>query len=418
MTSKNFHLSHFFYKFSPVGMKNTESGLLPPLFLRVRSEKGLDEIGVQVQNRCVMRMQKRFSVLQSPGVAVLGLVTLLGLASCGDEEKGAKEEAAPAAETAPAAPAAPSTAKRDALFQDLLFGIGKTFTENASNPAWTEMVRNHLVMLQEYYDEMAPANAGTLARTKIAVRIGEVLNELGSFTKSREAFDKALEDFGALGDADKATNEANRLMSAIQIGLGSDLLSQGKATDALPHYEKALEADLKTLSSVLPEDKMPLPEGEVAPDIASAVSDVISSYCCLAFCQRAAEDPEEARETIKKGQELVKKIDKLSMSMSLRYARLLTTLGDLESACGNLKEALSSWVGAARVCEQVYKQSGNEKLRAEARVRFRQLAAAVRAVQEQIGEEADRETPTDLTDDAAPAAEGGTPSEGQAPAAN
>lgn len=394
-----------------------ENGLPPyPPFLRVHSEKELDERGVQVQNRCVMRMQKRFSVSQSSRVAALGVVALLGLVSCGDGEKEAKEEEAPAAEAVPTAPAAPSTAKQDALFQDLLFGIGKTFTENASNPAWTEMVRNHLVMLQEYYDEMAPANTGTLVRAKVATRIGEVLNELGSFAKSQEALNKALEDFNALGDADKATNDANRLLSAIQTGLGSDFLSQGKATDALPHYEKALEADLKTLTSVLPEDKMPLPEGEVAPDVADAVSDTISSYCCLAFCQRMAEDPEEARETIKKSQDLVKKIDKLSMSMSLRYARLLTTLGDLESSCGNLKEALSAWVGAARVCEQVYKQSGNAKLRAEAQVKFRQLAAAVRAVQEQIGEESSGETPADLTDDTVPA-EGEAPAEGQ-PASN
>ncbi len=45
MTSKNFHLSHFFYKFSPVGMKNTESGLLPPLFCVCAVRKSLTKEG-------------------------------------------------------------------------------------------------------------------------------------------------------------------------------------------------------------------------------------------------------------------------------------------------------------------------------------------------------------------------------------
>lgn len=357
-----------------------------------------------------MMMRKHFSVLQGTGAAALSLIALLGLSSCGDDEKAAKDETAAAAASAPEPePAAPSTAKQDALFQDLLYKMGKSFTANAANPEWTEMVRNHLVLLQEYYEEMAPTQVGTMARTKLAVRIGEVFNELNSFVKSEEAFNKASADFDAMSETDRNSADGNRLMSAIQTGLGADLLSQGKSAEALPHYEKALEADLRTLASLLPEDKMPLRGNEVEPDIAAAVSEVISSYCCLAHCQRVADDPEEARETVKKCQDLVTKIDKLSMPMSLRYARLMTLLGDLESSCGNLKEALTAWVSAARVCEQVYKQSGQENLRVEAQNRFRQLALAVRAAQEQIGEPPAEDAPTELSEE-------GNPAEGAAPA--
>ena len=83
------------------------------------------------------------------------------------------------------------------------------------------------------------------------------------------------------------------------------------------------------------------------PGVSQAATAVFSSYRCLGECQMLADDPEEARETLKTGIALAEEIRRMTPEMHMQYIRLLVAMGNLESRCGNESEVLRHWARAA-----------------------------------------------------------------------
>ncbi len=313
------------------------------------------------------------------------------LCSCGENDKNAPAPAAPAATSAESSPDVISWLKglvsseatesdsavdeaRKTIYHQLLEEIGPLVTEHAQVPEFNEPAKVYLESLQEFYALLA-AQPVTVERADIAYRIAKLTLNLGAYAKAHEAFDRALEDFDALPEAARDAVSGKRLLSALLNGKGACLLRINKAADAIPYYEKALEADIAVLRDLGIADDAALPEGEPNANLSRAAADVLGSYRCLGEAHAVAGDLEEARDFYKKGltrMEQLKRLDTNS-GMGIAYVKLRSALGDLESRCGNEREALLNWARAAQDCKSIFMVTR----RADVKVQTKRYAEAL-----------------------------------------
>ncbi|MBQ5665916.1 MAG: hypothetical protein IIV41_08650, partial [Akkermansia sp.] len=133
-----------------------------------------------------------------------------------------------------------------------------------------------------------------------------------------------------------------------------------------------------------PKEGEELPAGDVAPDLSRAVTDLLGSYRCLGDCQRAADDPEEALSTYTKGKDLGERLKRLSSDMSIAYAKLLTSLGNLQNTMDKPQEAMGAWVMAARICQSLNASSPKLEVKAETKRCYDALVPAINAVAQKL----------------------------------
>lgn len=332
-----------------------------------------------------MNSQILYRIARGACATAMGTVALAALCSCDDEA----QTAAPASnvEAKESTPATSPEAAKNALFNQMVYTIGKLASQRVNDPEITEPVREMLALTEAYYTAIAPTAGGSMEKAKLALRIAEITLDLTAFAKAEGAYDTAQADLDALPEADRKSREARRMQSAIFYGKAASLLSRRQATNALPWYEKALESDLGIYKELAPAEGEKLPEGSVEPELARAATDVMSSYRCLGECQFWAEDPEEARDTYNKGIELAKTLDKLAPEMSIQYIKLLANLGNLESRVGNKKEALNAWLQAVNFCQRLYANNRRGDIRLEARRCFESLRPNVLALARELQDE-------------------------------
>jgi hypothetical protein len=122
----------------------------------------------------------------------------------------------------------------------------------------------------------------------------------------------------------------------------------------------------------------------VDPKISKAATDLLDSYRCLGDCQRAMDDPEEAHSTYMKGKVLAERLKRLSSDMSISFAKLLTALGNLDNSLGKPKEALGSWLMAAKICQSLNASSPKLEVKAETKRCFEALVPAINSVGSQL----------------------------------
>lgn len=315
-------------------------------------------------------------------MTALGALSLFCLNSCDD-----KEETAAQPETTTEAPAPEVTEApvdtlaqaREALFNEMLFRLTGKVTDPAAFPELNEEVKVLLEQMETYYTELAKSGEGSMERTRLALQIASTLRDLSS-GKALDAYTRAQGELNALPEALRNSAETKRCESDIESGIGACLLMQNKPAEALPHYEAALAIAQAQFDAVAPEEGTEPKEGEVAPELSQASTDLLDTIRCLGDCQRMADDPEEARATYMKGQELVTRLKVLSSSMSISYVKLLTALGNLDNAAGRSKEALSAWVMGANICKQLNNSSPRLDVKAETKRCYDALIPAIQAV--------------------------------------
>ena len=66
--------------------------------------------------------------------------------------------------------------------------------------------------------------------------------------------------------------------------------------------------------------------------------------------------------------------------MSISFAKLLTSLGNLDNELGKPKEALNSWVIAAKICQSVNASCPRLEIKAETKRCFEALVPAINSV--------------------------------------
>ena len=262
-------------------------------------------------------------------LTALGALSLFCLNACDDKEEQATPTDAAAEAPAPEAAEAPVDTQaqaRETLFNEMLFELLGKVTDPAVFPELNEEVKVLLEQMETYYTELAKSGEGSMERTKLALQIASALRDLNS-GKALEAYTRAQGELNALPEALRNSAEAKRCESDIESGIGSCLLMQNKPAEALPHYEAALAIAQAQFDAVAPAEGEEPKQGEVAPELSQAATDLLDTIRCLGDCRRMADDPEEARTTYMKGQELVTRLKVLSSSMSISYVKLLTALG-------------------------------------------------------------------------------------------
>ena len=190
-----------------------------------------------------MRSQILYQIARSACVTALGTVALATLSSC-DEEQPATPTAPEAAATTEQADTITPEKAKDALFEQMVFTIGKLASERVTDPEITEPVRDMLALTETYYKSISESAAGTMQKAKLSLRIAEITLDLTAYAKAEGAYNTAQADWDALPEAERNTREARRMQNAIFYGKAASLLSRRMAADALSWYEKALESDL------------------------------------------------------------------------------------------------------------------------------------------------------------------------------
>ncbi len=342
----------------------------------------------------------RFRTSSSRYAAILGIASAFCLSSCGDKEAEAAEPveppAAPAAE-APAAPAAPEPPPapvvenkleetRQALFEYAVYTLASKVGSPERFPELNTMVRDMLELQHKYYAELQKGEP-CIERARLALQIASTTRELGAYTKAMAEYENAQKEIEALPEELKNSAEAQRMLSSCLNGSGQCLLTQNKANEALARYEAALVTDEAQYQKVAPAEGEELPEGEVAPALSRAATDLLDSYRCLGDCQRAVDDPEEALATYTKGHELAQRLKRLSAEMSIAYVKLLTSLGNLDNSLGKPKEAMGAWVMAAKICQSLNASSPKLEVKAETKRCFDALLPAIQSVGQKLQSE-------------------------------
>lgn len=346
----------------------------------------------------VMMLNDRFRKSGSRCAAILGIASALCLSSCGEKEADAVEtapaeqlapvvesqpEAATTAEPAPAPEVDKLAETREALFQYAVYTLGQKVTSPDTFPQLNTMVKDMLEMLRAYYEELQKGEP-SVERARLALQIASTTRDLGAYAKAQGEYEAAQAEVEALPAEVQGTAEVQRMLSSCHNGMGVCLLAQSKASEALSRYEAALAVDEAQYQAVAPKDGEELPEGDVEPALSRAATDLLDSYRCLGDCQRALDDPEEARATYTKGHELAQRLKRLSSDMSIAYVKLLTSLGNLDNASDKTREAMNSWVIAARICQSLNANSPKLEVKAETKRCFDALLPAIQSVGQKL----------------------------------
>lgn len=339
--------------------------------------------------------QQLASHIGSRSLALLGVACAFGLSSCSDESSpgwwkslwgSSEQKDAPAVEEAAAPSVSAASSNQKEVLDYMVFTVGQRVRQLAANPLWREEVREMRNRLETYYNTLSDSAEDKTTKVKLGLFLADAARDLTAYNKALEGYTATLKDWEALPEAERNSIPGRRTRSAIANGMGSCYLAQNKAAEALTHYEQAMEIDKAIFDELAPADDAPLPTGSaLSADLARAAEDVLSSYRCLGECQFAADDPEEARDTYKSGQDLAMRMKHMPMSASLQLIRLLSSLGNLESNCGRYLHAAQAWVTARNYAQQIAKNPNTPAAgQAQAARFFRELDGSLKSIAPQL----------------------------------
>lgn len=323
---------------------------------------------------------------------VLGLASALVLCSCEDKEAApaapAEEPAVAAEQNAPQEPELSAFDEtRDALFDHVVFQLAQKVSNPELYPEVNAEVRDTLALLNDYYAALEKEAEMAEERVRTALLIAGMTCDLGAYAKAYTAYENALKQLELLPDDVRGGRDAKRSLSTIESGLGACLLYQGKSAEALEHFRKSLDTDLAVFKELHPDEKKPLEENNVDPEVALAAAAVMDSYRCLGDCQNVMNDTEEARETYKKGLEMVPALRVVTPKMAIAYIKLLIASADLENSLGNMKGAYVSWYQAGDLSKKLALGNHPLAIRAEAKRLNESLIRPLLQVEAKLKEE-------------------------------
>lgn len=355
--------------------------------------------------------QHTASLISTRTLALMGLACALGTTSCSDENTpewwkdlwGSSSEK-PAAEAQPVVVNNNNTEQKE-LLDYMIYSIAEKVRHEASNPAWHDDVRDMRNRLEEYYNSIEANGDNYQDTLRLGLFLANATRDLAAYQRALNLYNKTLSKWEAAPEEFRTGIEGRRMRSAIANGIGSCYFAQNKASEALSYYENALELDRALFEELAPADKAPLPQDDnISPELVNAAVEVLSSYRCLGECQLKAEDPEEARDTFKRGCELALRMKHLKPGMSIQYIRLLSALGDLEYSVGQLRQAYAAWTQAAGVAQKLQQVAPTAAIKVQATNYFRNLEAPIKNTAKEL-QEAQRAEQQQAESNAQPATE-------------
>ncbi len=340
-----------------------------------------------------MKMCKSQIAARGVAAVLAGATALIGLCSCDEkpvsgiqtvEPASKDEQPAPAAEATPAPETTAVDEATAALLEVMIYDLGRRAADNAGHPELNGGVRNMLEVLLQYRDAKKDSMAGTVEALRLNMLLADTTRNLTAWQRACGFYDEARAAYEALPQEVRELPENKSNLSSICNGKAFCLMRSGDMEQALELYGEALVIDNDLYTPLAPEGGTIPQEGTVSPELSKAAETLLSSYRCLGECQLAADDPEEGRTTLKRGIDMAVALNRLTPGMHMQYIRLLVSMGNLESVCGNEQEVYRHWLKALEMCQLLVKSTPDPVLRNRANAAFQGLLPHVKALHERL----------------------------------
>lgn len=338
-------------------------------------------------------------------MATCGAV-MLALCACGDNEEKAEstgEPAAKAAEEAVAQPQAEAAAtaepeasatekNHDQIYELLVYGITPQLA--SPNSPIAGQVKEVLRLLNEQYELEKGELAGTTELTRLAILIADMRRSFGAWDAAISDYERALNDYNAMPEADRADDQHARWLSNIYYGQAFCYMQKKDNKKAQELYDLRLSNDEKRAQS-LPEFT---PGAQVSTQVIPIVHDLISSYRTKAECM-AQHDPEEARTFYQTAiANAEQKLGLPDFSVHRQYMLLVSSAANHESRCNDRKKAMEYCMKVMKHCEKLHNGTRDTRVRQYMIAQIKQCQEMYKALE--AGEAPVEEpAPADITTD-------------------
>ncbi|MBQ4595149.1 MAG: hypothetical protein IJA81_10995 [Akkermansia sp.] len=330
---------------------------------------------------------------------------MAALCACGDKEETTqapaaqpKAKEATTAEVKPEEQAPESTAEEtdaaqelhDQIYDLMVYGIAPQLA--SPNSPLAPQIKEVLRMLNEQYELEKAELAGTTELARLAILAADMRRTFGAWDSAIKDYERALGDYNAMSDEDKADDTHRRWLSNIYYGMAFSYMQKNNAAKALEYYEMRLANDEKR-AETLPEFK---PGAQVSMQVVPIVHDLISSLRTKAEC-RAMTDPEEARTDYRTAIERAEQLLGLpDFSVHRQYMLLLSSAANHESRCNDNKKAMEYCMKVMKHCEKLHNGTNDARVRQFMIAQIKQCQEMYKQLEAGIAPAADT-TPQEIT---------------------
>lgn len=262
----------------------------------------------------------------------------------------------PAAETSSPA-RSEADENRDLIYDMMVYGIVPQLA-NPNSPL-AGQIKEILRLLNEQYELEKTELAGTSDLARLAILIADMRRSFGAWDSALKDYDRALADFDAMPDADKADALHTRWLSNIYYGKAYCYMQKQDLTKAMEQYDLRLANDEKR-AETLPEFK---PGAQVSTQVVPIVHDLISSLRTKAECM-AMSDPEEAKTSFSTAIERAEGLLGLpDFSTHRQYLMLLISAANHSSRCNDTQKAKDYCMKMMKHCEKLHNGTNDVNVR-------------------------------------------------------
>lgn len=303
-------------------------------------------------------------------LTVMGSAVVAALCACGEGEASAQ---APAPEKAATeTQATPTEAKaeessapnrsaadenRDLIYDLMVYGIAPQLATPSSPLAG--QIKEVLRLLNEQYELEKTELAGTTELARLAILIADMRRSFGAWNAALADYDRALADFNAIPEADRADDAHARWLSNIYYGKAFCYMQKQEMNKAMEQYDLRLANNEKRAEG-LPEFK---PGAQVSTTVVPIVHDLISALRTRAECQGIS-DPEEAKTSY---QTAIEKAEGLlglpDFSTHRQYLMLLISAANHSSRYNDNEKAKEYCMKMMKHCEKLHNGTNDERVR-------------------------------------------------------
>ncbi|MBR5212919.1 MAG: hypothetical protein IKV92_01500 [Akkermansia sp.] len=246
---------------------------------------------------------------------------------------------------------------RDLIYDMMVYGIVPQLA-NPNSPL-AGQIKEILRLLNEQYELEKTELAGTSDLARLAILIADMRRSFGAWDSALKDYDRALADFNAMADIDKADDIHTRWLSNIYYGKAYCYMQKQDLTKAMEQYDLRLANDEKR-ASTLPEFK---PGAQVSTQVVPIVHDLISSLRTKAECQ-AMSDPEEAKTSFSTAIERAEGLLGLpDFSTHRQYLMLLISAANHSSRCNDTQKAKDYCMKMMKHCEKLHNGTNDVNVR-------------------------------------------------------
>lgn len=264
-----------------------------------------------------------------------------------------EEKAEEAAEPARSA----AEENRDLIYDLMVYGVAPQLA-NPNSPLASQ-IKEVLRLLNEQYELEKTELAGTADLARLAILIADMRRSFGAWNAAISDYDRALADFNAIPEAERADDVHARWLSNIYYGKAFCYMQKQEPDKAMEQYDLRLANNEKRAAS-LPEFT---PGAQVSMNVVPIVHDLISALRTRAECQGMS-DPEEAKTSYSVAIERAEGLLGLpDFSTHRQYLMLLISAANHASRCSDNQKAKEYCMKMMKHCEKLHNGTNDQRVR-------------------------------------------------------